>query len=107
MTGVTILREAEVELWEAVAYYEDKSHGLGLAFQTEVERSVQTIAEYPERWPVRADSTRRYLIHRFPYVVVYTYQGDHVWIVAVAHCRRRPAYWTDRIRRAEQGDPSN
>lgn len=71
MTDVTILHEAEVELWEAVAYYEERAPGLGLDFETEIERSVQAIAEHPERWPLREDGTRRYLTHRFPYLVVY------------------------------------
>ena len=65
MTDVTILHEAEVELWEAVAYYEDRATGLGLDFEAEFERSVQAIAEHPERWPRREDGTHRYLTHRF------------------------------------------
>jgi len=85
-----------VELWETVAYYEDKATGLGLDFETEMERSVQTVCESPERWPLRADGTRRYLAHRFPYLIVYTHENDHVWIIAFAHCKRRPGYWTDR-----------
>lgn len=96
MTPVTILREAEVELWESVAYYEEKSLGLGLDFAIEVERSVQTVCESPERWPLRTDGTRRYLVHRFPYLIVYTYKNDHVWVISVAHCKRRPGYWTHR-----------
>jgi len=30
MTATTILHEAELELWEAVEYYESRSPGLGL-----------------------------------------------------------------------------
>lgn len=105
MMDVTILHEAEVELWEAVAYYEDRAAGLGLDFASEIERSVQTIAENPERWPLRADGTHRYLAHRFPYLVVYACQSDRIWILAVAHCKRRPAYWRHRIRGAEEAPP--
>jgi len=105
MNDVIILHEAEVELWEAVAYYEDKAAGLGLDFENEIERSVQTIAEHPECWPLRADGTRRYLTHRFPYLVVYTYQNHRIWILAIAHCKRRPSYWQNRIRGAEQDNP--
>ncbi len=96
MNDVTILHEAEIELWEAVAYYEEKSPGLGLDFETEIERSVETIAEHPEHWPLRADGTRRYLTHRFPYLVIYAYEQDHVWVLAIAHCKRRPADWRSR-----------
>jgi toxin ParE1/3/4 len=102
MTDVTILHEAEVELWEAVAYYEEKHPGLGLDFETEIERSLGAIAEHPERWPQRADGTRRYLAHRFPYLVIYAYEDDHVWVLAIAHCKRHPGYWPSSIRGAEQ-----
>ena len=97
MTSITILHEAEVELWDAVAYYEQKSDGLGLDFESEVESSMQSIRRSPERWPLRSDGTRRYLTHRFPYVVVYAHFTDRVWILAIAHCKRKPGYWETRI----------
>ena len=96
MTEATILHEAEVELWEAVAYYEAKAAGLGLDFAAEVEQGIQTICDAPERWPLREDGTRRYLIQRFPFLIVYTCRDNHVWILALAHCKRRPGYWTVR-----------
>ena len=102
MMPVTILHEAEVEMWDAVAYYEDKSRGLGLDFEAEVERSVDTVKRFPERWPLREDGTRRYLTHCFPYLVVYMYLRKRIWIIAIAHCKRRPGYWRDRIKTAEQ-----
>lgn len=99
MTRPTILHEAELELWEAVAYYEERCSGLGLDFEREVKSAVELIARYPEGWPLRDDGTRRFLLHRFPYVVVYTIHQDRVWIVAIAHCKREPGYWTRRLRR--------
>ncbi len=97
MTAATILHEAERELWEAVAYYESRAPGLGRDFQAEIAASVQAITATPDRWPLRRDGTRRRLAHRFPYIIVYVYLSDHVWIVAFAHCKRRPRYWADRI----------
>jgi len=100
MTPVTILHEAEAELWQAVEYYESQAQGLGLDFQTEIEVSLHAIAEAPDRWPLRGDGTRRYLTHRFPYVVVYVHLPGHIWIIAFAHCRRRLQYWSGRVGRA-------
>lgn len=99
MMDITILRESEMDIWEAVAYYENKAQGLGLSFNLEVERSIQAIAEHPERWPLRVDGTRRYLVHRFPYLVVYAYVNNHIWILAIAHCKRRSAYWRNRMKK--------
>ena len=52
MTPVTILREAEAELREAVKYYEGKRPGLGSAFALEVEASIESVRRFPERWPL-------------------------------------------------------
>ena len=93
----TILHEAEVELWEAVAYYEDKAIGLGLDFAEIAERSIKSIQEAPERWPIRDDGTRRVLADRFPFIIVYMILDAHVWIIAFAHCKRKPEYWKSRI----------
>ena len=98
MIPVTILHEAEAELWEAVAFYESRSSGLGLDFEKEIKDSVHLLQQFPDRWPLRKDGTRRYLVHRFPYLVVYLCQKNHLWIIAIAHCRRSPVYWSNRIR---------
>jgi toxin ParE1/3/4 len=34
---------------------------------------------------------------RFPYAVVYSLIDDAVYVLAVAHSRRRPFYWQDRL----------
>jgi plasmid stabilization system protein ParE len=104
MIPVTILHEAELELREAVAYYEEKSPRLGLDFEAEIEKSIRTIREFPDWWPLREDGTRRYLTHRFPYLVIYTQKKDHIWIIAIAHCKRRPGYWKDRAIETERKD---
>ena len=96
-TPATILCEAEGELRKAFAYYEDKAPGLGFDFEAEVERAVHAIRQAPERWPLRDDGTRRHLAHRFPFVVVYMYLNNHIWILAFAHCKRNPGYWKERI----------
>lgn len=106
MTKASILREAEEELWETVAYYEKQSPGLGLDFEAEVGRALRSICSFPERCPLREDGTRRYLMQRFPYLVIYAYLDGHVWAIAFAHCRRKPEYWHDRVERAKPRSPS-
>jgi plasmid stabilization system protein ParE len=101
MTPIVILHEAEMELWEAVEFYESRSPGLGLDFEKEIKAALQLIQQSPDRWPIHKGGTRRYLIHRFPYFVVYVLHEDRVWVIAFAHCRRRPGYWTGRAKTAK------
>jgi hypothetical protein len=35
-------------------------------------------------------------VERFPYRVVYVVIGDDIDVIAVAHAKRRPAYWWRR-----------
>jgi hypothetical protein len=101
MTPITILHEAEIELWEAVQFYEGRCAGLGLDFEKEIKAAIELIRRSPDRWPLQPDGTRRYLIHRFPYFIVYLEDKGPVWVIAFAHCRRKPAYWSGRAKRAE------
>jgi len=92
-----IHRAAETEFWEAVAYYEEKIPGLGLDFIEEIERSFEVIRSDPSRWRIRDHGARRYNIDRFPYYIAYLDFPDHLWVVAIAHGRRLPEYWTERF----------
>ena len=87
---------AEVELSAAADWYEARRPGLGRQFVDAVHAKVDDIVDGPERWPLSA-GTRRALMTRFPYAVVYRVAGDDVVeIVAVAHLKRRPKYWARR-----------
>lgn len=101
MIEITILDEAERELIEAISYYESKYPGLGIDFLDEVQSGLVSVRNLPTLWPVRKDGTRRYLVHRFPYLVIYTYYENHIWVIAFAHCKRKPGYWKERTRKVE------
>jgi len=44
-----------------------------------------------------AFNTRRVVLSRFPYIVVFRETVTEIEIVAVAHGRRRPGYWRERL----------
>jgi len=50
---------AETELNEAAQYYENEVAGLGRAFLSEVERSIEQIRENPEFCPIILKVVRR------------------------------------------------
>jgi hypothetical protein len=41
--------------------------------------------------------TRRVLLRRFPFSVVYAADSDVALVIAVAHHSRRPGYWCKRL----------
>jgi toxin ParE1/3/4 len=97
MKRIIIHEEAELEFWHAVAYYETKYIGLGLDLAQEITRVFADIQEAPQRWPIKIHGARRRLLQRFPYAVYYLELEDVIWIVALAHTRRKPYYWRDRL----------
>jgi hypothetical protein len=89
--------EAKVELNEAVDYYNGCKPELGFDFAREVYATIQNIVAYPEAWTPLSKSTRRCLVHRFPYGVIYQITGGAILIVAIMQLNRRPGYWKGRI----------
>ena len=85
------------ELDAVVAYYEERREGLGLEFAREVELVIARIAEHPFAGRGLSRHTRRCLVNRFPYGVIYRVESDALWIVAVANLQRRPGYWKSRL----------
>jgi hypothetical protein len=63
--------EAEAELNEAVDYYNKCQKGLGLEFAREVYSAIENIGDFPVAWTPLSQNTRRFLLKRFPYGVVY------------------------------------
>jgi plasmid stabilization system protein ParE len=88
--------EAVEEAIAAERWYRERSESAASAFVAELDRAVELIGEGPHRWPRHVHGTRRYVMHRFPFVVVYRVAADEIQVVAVAHGRRRPDYWQRR-----------
>ena len=99
---VELLDEAIAEARAAREWYAARSPGAADAFMAELDHALEQIAKLPEAWAPYASNTRRYLMRRFPFSVVYRKQKRKIEVVAVAHSRRRPGYWMGRIRSPER-----
>ena len=88
---------AQIELNEAVDFYEKKQQGLGYEFAEEVYASIGLILKYPEGWRKLSLRSRRCLSKRFPYAIVYEITPELIRIIAIAHTSRRPKYWNKRL----------
>lgn len=95
---IRTVHEASNEFAEAVRWYEEQRQGLGAEFYESVVETTARIQDNPACGPPvsKDERTRRLLVSRFPYQVVYRLREDEIVIVAVAHVKRRPKYWRGR-----------
>jgi plasmid stabilization system protein ParE len=96
LISVQFHSEAEAEFIEAAAFYESRLVGLGTAFSAEVKTSVGFILAHPEAGSPLGRKLRKHVVRRFPYSLIYRHGEQSIYIVAVAHHRRRPGYWKNR-----------
>lgn len=95
--NISFLEIAQIELDEAVEYYNFESPGLGNEFLSEVLAALDRIGEFPEAWQTCSKRTRRCRTFRFPYGVIYQIRETKILVVAIAHLHRNPDYWKERI----------
>lgn len=96
MTVVSFHPAARLEVEDAQAWYEERSLLAASAFLRELSVAVQRIREAPYRYATAESGTRRILLDRFPFTIYYRVSSDALVIVAVAHQKRRPGYWSSR-----------
>jgi plasmid stabilization system protein ParE len=88
--------EAEAEMIEAAAYYEDQQADLGKRFLASVQDAVSSIRINPCLYPVVDLDVRRCLTKVFPFGVLFRILPDQIIVVAVMHLARHPDYWKHR-----------
>jgi len=74
-------------------WYQEQAAGLGDDFITELESAYEAVVELPKTWPKFHKGSRRFLLIKFPFSVIYKVTDSHIFVVAVMHNSRRPGYW--------------
>ncbi len=89
--------EAEAEHLETVVYYETRRAGLGALYLAAFEQALDSVRDNAHRYRiVHEPDIRRVPLARFPLSIIYREAGERIEILAVAHHKRRPAYWIAR-----------
>ena len=94
---IRVHSQAQLEINEAFDWYIKRSPDAAEAFLTEIGKSLAQIASQPQLYPFYTKNTRRLVLAKFPYSVIFQEKDDVILIVAVAHAKRRPGYWRRRI----------
>ena len=94
--------DAEAELIAGALWYEEHSSNLGLDFLATLELELDRLLANPGlgRQMLVTDAgavVRRVLTPRFPYGVIYLATSVEIQVLAIAHLRRKPGYWKERV----------
>lgn len=99
MKPVRFSEPAEQEFSEAALYLENARPGHGVQFRNAVYEAKETISNYPaygEKVPHAP--CRQVIVPAFPYCLIDKEEADSIEIIAVAHHKRRPGYWKNRLK---------
>ena len=94
---VEFIEPASIELDDAIEYYNLQSTGLGEKFLDEVLETIELISHFPQLWSRNTENTRKAVLRKYPFNLIYSLFEDKIYIIAVAHQNREPEYWIDRI----------
>lgn len=96
MNRVVIEPDAQLDVRNAVQFYESRRQGLGKRFRASLRDAVRTIREHPEAWPEIEPGVRCTMLRGFPYKLYYLPQEMPISIIAVMHAVRNPDTWQSR-----------
>lgn len=104
MYKILISVEAEIDIFEAVDWYEKHRKGLGQEFSMRFEEILYFLETNPKLYPIVYKEVRSVSLKQFPYLIFFTIKEskNEVHIFAVIHTRRNPEYW--QLRASPQAD---
>ena len=102
--GVRFDDEARLELRLAIEWYELHAPGFRARFVAAMDRVLERLRVVPGSASLVSGlrsqvQVRRTIVEGFPFWLVFLERPAEIYVVAVAHMRREPNFWTDRLDR--------
>jgi plasmid stabilization system protein ParE len=95
--NVALSADALADVEQAADWYIDHdAWPAARDFHGELTRALARLTVEPGLGTPGPEGVRILPIHRFPYSLVYRYEGEEVRVLAVAAQRRRPGFWSGR-----------
>jgi len=86
------------EVVRANSWYKDIDPNVAQKFKLELDRAERLVIRSPATWASYFHGTNGFRFRGFPFVMAYIAREESIFVVALAHSRRRPGYWKNRIR---------
>ena len=83
--------EAQIEIYDAIDWYESKQTGLGEEFYNYLEGYFETLRNGNADFPVKRKPVFRELpLKRFPYAIIYAKEKDAIYVYSVFNTHQHP-----------------
>lgn len=89
--NIVISKLAEIEIEEAIEFYEHRKIGLGKQFLVYFKSYLKIVKTNPELFAIKKEPYFREIpIKKFPFVIIYELFENQIIIYSVFHTHRNP-----------------
>jgi toxin ParE1/3/4 len=81
---------AQVDYFQALAWYENRQPGLGWEFELELESLYKRIEQNPESFRKATPAVRKAHMARFKHDVYFAIESNEIRVLAIYHPSRNP-----------------
>lgn len=94
---VQLVNGAQRDFTGGLRWYRKRSDWAAESFAEEVNNAITRILQDPASNRQIRPNVRTIRVKRYPYSLIYLIYPGTIIIVAIAHDKRRPGYWTRRL----------
>jgi len=94
---IEFISGARADFDESFDWYAERSEAAALGFAEAVENAFDKILADPDRFSKTIRDCQYCTLKRYPFRLVFHQDTKCILIVAIAHAKRRPYYWRDRV----------
>jgi len=96
---VEFRKEAQLDILEAIQWYEERREGLGDELFIAIENEKNFIGQNPYYYEDKYKGIRKAITSRFPYILYYKIESESkVLVYAVLHMKRSSRLWKGRVK---------
>ncbi len=88
--NIEFLPTAHLDLRETVDFYKQHSPAVKKAFESEFTDAIEIIQSFPLASRLVGPSVRKFVLRKFPHLIIYNVYPDKIVIAAIAHQHRHP-----------------
>ena len=94
---IEVSTEAEIDFDASYEYYSSNSLKAANRFYETINNYLEFISKNPSAFPDVFNGVRKYVVHKFPFVIYYQISQNIIKVIAIFHTSRKPEILKSRI----------